>query len=60
MKKASTKKKSTHGGARPGSGPKPKNGEDIKKPITVYVAIKDLNRLGGADAFREKCYGLLK
>lgn len=59
MSKSTTKKK-TWGGARQGAGPKFKDPSEVKKQVTLYVVSKELDRMGGIEAFKDKCYALLK
>ena len=58
--KGKTTKKKQWGGPRPNSGPKPKDECELKKVVYLYVKQGDLDRMGGVDAFREKCYALVK
>lgn len=60
MKAKTAKKKSNWGGARPNSGPKPKEANQLKKAICLYVTGEALLRIGGEDEYKKKCYGLLK
>lgn len=60
MAKTTAKKKKTWGGARPGSGPKPKEASEIKEPITMYFKKIDIENAGGKEAFKNRVYELLK
>lgn len=53
-------KKSTHGGARPNSGPKPKEKGLLKKTLFLYVVQNDIDKLGGESAVKERCYAVIK
>lgn len=60
MAKSIKKKKSTWGGKRAGAGGKFKDPEVRKHTVILYVMKKDIDRMGGSCAFKDKCYGLLK
>lgn len=57
MKKAVKKQ---WGGARKGSGPKPKEEGELKKAITLYVTSNQIDKFGGAEAFKKHCYEMIK
>jgi hypothetical protein len=42
------------------SGRKPIDPLDKKKPVIVYISDNEMNRIGGEEVFKERCYALLK
>jgi len=59
-KKGMSKSKSKqNGGRRVGSGRKKIDDKLKKKPITLYLAEIDMDKVGGESKFRELCYGLV-
>ena len=59
MKKPKVTKKKW-GGARNGSGPKPKDECNLKKPITIYATQNQLDSVGGIEVFKKRCYTILE
>lgn len=53
-------KKGQRGGARPNSGPKPKDEGLLKKIVFLYVVRDDIDLAGGELAIKELCYSAIK
>lgn len=51
--------KGKRGGARPNSGPKPKDKGLLKKIVFLYIVRDDIERAGGEDAIKELCYSAI-
>ncbi len=49
-----------HGGIRSNAGRKPIDEAQRKKTISLYVSTIDMEKIGGEDTFKDKCYALLK
>lgn len=52
--------KNKWGGARKGSGPKPKDANQCKKTVVLYVIKDEIDKLGGDDAIKALCYAAIK